>query len=155
MGDEFQVCSGCKLVKHVGNFDGFKTCSWCREHSRRYREKNKDEVNRKKREKTAQNGAFNCRGCGLRVLPEKYEAHLAGKTHQHTRESRLRTRETRIKQLQTDFPNIWSKLSEETKNDENKMNQVILKVLKNDFTDIHLSYNVIIIYKQLYIIVTM
>ena len=89
---------------------------------------------------TAQNRAFNCRGCGLRVLPEKYEAHLAAKTQQHTRESRLRTREARIKQLQKDFPNIWSTLSEETNVDENKMNQVILKVLKNDFTDIHLNF---------------
>ena len=90
MGDEFQECSGRKLVKH-------ETCNCCREHSSRYREKNKDEINRKRREKTAQNGTPNCRGCGLRVLPEKVEAHLAGKTHQHTRESRLRTREARIK----------------------------------------------------------
>ena len=143
MGDEFQECSGCKLVKHVNNFDGFKTCKWCREHSSCYREKNKDEIKRKRREKTAQNGAFNRRGCGLRVLPEKYEAHLAGKTHQHTRESRLRTREARKKQPQTDFPNIWSKLSEATKINEDKMNQVILKVLRNDFTDIRLNFSLI------------
>ena len=65
MGDEFQECSGCKLVE---------TCNCCREHSSRYREKNKDEINRKRREKTAQNGTLNCRGCGLRVLPEKFEA---------------------------------------------------------------------------------
>ena len=70
MGDELQECSACKLVKHVNNFDGFKTCIWCHEHSRRYRERNKDEINRKRREKTTRNGAFNCRGCGLRVLPE-------------------------------------------------------------------------------------
>ena len=49
MGDEFQECSGCKLVKHVNNFDGFKNCHWCREHSRLYREKNKDKINRQRR----------------------------------------------------------------------------------------------------------
>ena len=50
MGDEFQECNGCKLVKQVDIFDGFKTCKWCREHSRRYREKNEDEINKEKRE---------------------------------------------------------------------------------------------------------
>ena len=39
MGDEFQECSGCKFVKQVDNFGWLKT------------DKNKDEINRKKRER--------------------------------------------------------------------------------------------------------
>ena len=71
MGDEFQECSGCKLVKHVNNFDGFKTCNWCREHSRCYREKNKDDINKKRREKTALNGALGKIG-GPPINTQKY-----------------------------------------------------------------------------------
>ena len=97
----------------------------------------------------------------MKSSSRKYEAHLAGKTRQHTQESRLRTKEARMKQLQTDFPNISSKLSEETKNDEDKMNQVTLKVLRHYFTDIHLNfpsshgYNVNILHTQLYVKITL
>ena len=52
-------------------------------------------------------------------------------------------------------------MSEETKLDEDKMNQVTLKVLRHYFTDIRLNfpsshgYNVNILHKQLYVKITL
>ena len=67
-------CSKCKSIKAMEHFEKgegeyFKTCDICRKSRQRHYDKNKDEINRKRREERACNGNIKCQ-CGRIVKPE-------------------------------------------------------------------------------------
>ena len=78
-------CSKCKCLKAMEHFqtgegEYFKTCDVCRKSRQRHYDKNKDEINRKRREERACNGNIKCE-CGLIVKPEKWDDHMSWSWH--------------------------------------------------------------------------
>ena len=72
-----KLCSKCKCKKKKFCFQDdeknkFKTYQNCRNARKKYYDKNKDDINRKRREERACNGNIKCE-CGLLVKPEKWD----------------------------------------------------------------------------------
>ena len=64
---EKRVCKSCCATKDVEEFDGFKTCSKCREAKRKCYGKNKNEYNQARREeKREQKGANYVKNAGTK-----------------------------------------------------------------------------------------
>ena len=79
-------CSKCKCNKAVEHFQDkdndkiLKTCQICRNARKRHYEKNKEDINRKRREERACNGNIQCE-CGLIVKPDRWDEHFRWMWH--------------------------------------------------------------------------
>ena len=69
------MCKSCCATKDVEEFDGFKTCSKCREAKRKCYGKNKNEYNQARREERAK-GSQLCEECGHKIKHENWDAHF-------------------------------------------------------------------------------
>ena len=137
------ACAKCKKSLDIELFDGFKHCRVCREKRRVYRKQfyeiHKDEINRKKREKTAQNGAFICK-CGQRIKPENYERHKEGRAHISQINEFIRYRESCIRRKMEDY-NYISNLPDEIKGNHEQIRLHIIRkywhldAIRNSFED--------------------
>ena len=143
MEESKQACVKCKKSLDMELFDGFKHCRVCREKRRvgrkQFYEIHKDEINRKKREKTAQNGAFVCK-CGQRIKPENYENHKEGRAHTSQINEFIRFRESFMKSKIED-DNYISNLPDEVKGNHEQIRLHIIRkywhldAIKNSFED--------------------
>ena len=95
---EKKLCSRCRYEKGEDSFVyGLKNCDKCtdqkrdynkrtvdkrKEYRKQYLEANREEINQKRREKTANNGYLYCHVCERRVNPEIWDFHLVGGCHQ-------------------------------------------------------------------------
>ena len=136
MEENKQKCKRCKKLCDKDLFEGFKTCINCRERAREnasvYRDKYREEINRKKREKYSPNGTIYCEACGVRIRPEIYDEHVLKPNHYLAVEMIIKSRERAIKLLSED-EEFLQKLPEDIRNDKDKLRERILRGLPDRY----------------------
>ena len=69
------MCKSCCATKDVEEFDGFKTCSKCREAKRKCYGKNKNDYSQARREERAKGSQLR-KECGHKIKNENWDAHF-------------------------------------------------------------------------------
>ena len=129
---EKRVCKSCCATKDIEEFDGFKTCSKCREAKRKCYGKNKNEYNQARREERAK-GSQLCEECGHKIKHENWDAHFHYALHPNSELNVLMTDYLRKLGNLRKEGKLNNKLQAEMKAEYEKQKKEIRKRLNEQF----------------------